>query len=97
MRGTGALDHRGAVIGTLLSGSIGGMLLAPTFSGALGEWLGWRHPYLAAAALVLLPAGLWACSRPANPACIPADDQGLQLGCATQGWRTLLGRSWACG
>lgn len=35
-----APDHRGAVIGTLLSGSIGGMLLARTFSGALGEWLG---------------------------------------------------------
>ncbi|MGW0575458.1 MFS transporter, partial [Streptomyces sp. NPDC002920] len=51
-----ASDRRGAVIGTLLSGSIGGMLLARTFSGALGEWLGWRAPYLVAASLVLLLA-----------------------------------------
>ncbi|PRH76918.1 MFS transporter [Streptomyces solincola] len=45
---------RGAVLGTLLAGSIGGMLLARTFGGALGEWLGWRAPYLAAAPVVLL-------------------------------------------
>ncbi|GLW07509.1 MFS transporter [Microtetraspora sp. NBRC 13810] len=49
-------DRRGAVMGTLLSGSIGGMLLARTFGGALGEWLGWRAPYLVAAVLVLLIA-----------------------------------------
>jgi len=51
-----AADRRGAVIGTLLSGSIGGMLLARACSGSLGEWLGWRAPYLAAAALTLLLA-----------------------------------------
>ncbi|MEU2870565.1 MFS transporter [Streptomyces olivoreticuli] len=51
-----AADRRGAVMGTLLSGSIGGMLLARTFSGTLGEWLGWRAPYLVAAVLVLLLA-----------------------------------------
>lgn len=59
-----APDRRGAVIGTLLSGSIGGMLLARTFSGALGEWLGWRAPYLAAAALVLLLASVLARTVP---------------------------------
>ncbi len=54
-----AADRRGAVLGTLLSGSTGGMLLARTFSGTLGEWLGWRAPYLVAAALaLLLAAGL---------------------------------------
>ncbi|MFB9833443.1 MFS transporter [Actinoallomurus acaciae] len=46
--------RRGAVTGTLLSGLIGGILLARTFSGTVGAWLGWRGPYLIAAALVLL-------------------------------------------
>ncbi|POX42348.1 MFS transporter [Streptomyces sp. Ru73] len=59
-----APDRRGAVIGTLLSGSIGGMLLARTFSGTLGEWLGWRAPYLVAAALVLLLAAALARTVP---------------------------------
>jgi predicted MFS family arabinose efflux permease len=61
-----AADRRGAVIGTLLSGSIGGMLLARAFSGTLGEWLGWRAPYLVAASLVLLLAGILARTAPAT-------------------------------
>ncbi|WP_370417072.1 MFS transporter [Streptomyces sp. QH1-20] len=61
-----APDRRGAVMGTLLSGSIGGMLLARTFSGTLGEWLGWRAPYLVAAVLVLLLATVLACTLPAG-------------------------------
>ncbi|MER6390985.1 MFS transporter [Streptomyces sp. NPDC001523] len=59
--GLAADDGRGAVMGTLLSGSIGGMLLARTFSGTLGEWLGWRAPYLVASALVLSAA--WVLAR----------------------------------
>ncbi|MFF8973248.1 MFS transporter [Streptomyces sp. NPDC014995] len=59
-------DRRGAVIGTLLSGSIGGMLTARAFSGALGEWLGWRAPYLVAAALVLILASVLARTVPAT-------------------------------
>ncbi|KUJ66739.1 MFS transporter [Streptomyces albus subsp. albus] len=59
-------NRRGAVIGTLLSGSIGGMLLARTFGGALGEWLGWRAPYLVAAPVVLLLAGVLARTVPAT-------------------------------
>lgn len=59
-----AADRRGAVIGILLSGSIGGMLLARAFSGSLGEWLGWRAPYLAAAALTLLLASILARTAP---------------------------------
>lgn len=59
-----APDRRGAVMGTLLSGSIGGMLLARTFGGALGERLGWRAPYLVAAALVLLLAYVLARTLP---------------------------------
>ncbi len=46
-------QRRGAVTGTLLSGLLGGILLARTFSGALGGWLGWRAPYLVAAVLML--------------------------------------------
>jgi predicted MFS family arabinose efflux permease len=48
--------RRGAVTGTLLSGLIGGILLARTFSGTLGEWLGWRGPYLVAAVMALILA-----------------------------------------
>ncbi|MFF0430070.1 MFS transporter [Streptomyces sp. NPDC004520] len=49
-------DRRGAVIGTLQGGLIGGILLARTFGGTLGEQLGWRAPYLVAAALTVLLA-----------------------------------------
>ncbi|MEV6569531.1 MFS transporter [Streptomyces sp. NPDC051577] len=72
-------DRRGAVMGTLLSGSIGGMLLARAFSGTLGEWLGWRAPYLVASAVVLLLAlvlartlPLTAPSSPSSRASYPA-------------------------
>lgn len=51
-------ERRGAVTGTLLSGLIGGILLARTFSGTLGERLGWRAPYLVAAAVVLTLAAI---------------------------------------
>lgn len=61
-----AADRRGAVIGTLLSGSTGGMLLARTFSGTLGKWLGWRAPYLVAAVLALLLAIVLAFTVPAT-------------------------------
>lgn len=53
-----AEDRRGAVSGTLLSGSLGGMLLSRTLGGTVGEWLGWRAPYLIAAALALITAVL---------------------------------------
>ncbi|MEV5570321.1 MFS transporter [Spirillospora sp. NPDC052269] len=51
-----APDKRGSVIGTLQGGLIGGILLARTFGGVLGEHLGWRAPYLVAAALTALLA-----------------------------------------
>ncbi|HTP17591.1 MAG TPA: MFS transporter [Streptosporangiaceae bacterium] len=59
-----APERRGAVTGTLLSGLIGGILLARTFSGTLGQWLGWRAPYLGAAAVVLLLAAVLALAIP---------------------------------
>lgn len=55
-----APENRGAASGTMLAGSIGGMLLARTFSGALGEWLDWRAPYLVASGLAFVMAvALW--------------------------------------
>jgi predicted MFS family arabinose efflux permease len=55
-----APERRGAASGTMLAGSIGGMLLARTVSGVLGEWLGWRAPYLVASGLALVMAvALW--------------------------------------
>jgi predicted MFS family arabinose efflux permease len=51
-----APERRGAVTGTLLGGLLGGILLARTFGGTVGEWLGWRAPYLTAAGLALLLA-----------------------------------------
>jgi predicted MFS family arabinose efflux permease len=49
-------ERRGAVTGTLQAGLVGGILLARTFGGVLGEHLGWRAPYLVAAVLTGLLA-----------------------------------------
>lgn len=57
-------ERRGEVTGTLLSGLIGGILLARTFSGTLGQWLGWRAPYLVAAVAVLLLSAAMAAFLP---------------------------------
>ncbi|MER7442879.1 MFS transporter [Micromonospora avicenniae] len=59
-------NQRGLVSGTLLSGSIGGMLLSRTAAGALGDWWGWRAPYLTAATAVLLIAVVMARVLPAT-------------------------------
>lgn len=59
-------ERRGAVLGTLLSGSTGGMLLARTFSGTLGDWLGWRAPYLVAATITLILSAALALTLPAT-------------------------------
>ncbi|MEU1168650.1 MFS transporter, partial [Streptomyces sp. NPDC005921] len=59
-------DRRGSVIGTLQAGLIGGILLARAFGGVLGEHLGWRTPYLVAAALTALLAVVLVVSLPAT-------------------------------
>jgi predicted MFS family arabinose efflux permease len=64
--GLAAEGRRGTVVGTMLSGLIGGILLARTFGGIVGEWLGWRAPYLVAAAMALLLAGALAVTMPAT-------------------------------
>ena len=53
-----AARRRGAVSGTLLSGSLGGMLLSRALGGPLSQWLGWRAGYLAMAVLTLACATL---------------------------------------
>ncbi|MFC6987389.1 MFS transporter [Streptomyces cirratus] len=42
------------------------MLLARTFSGTVGEWLGWRAPYLVAAAAALVLAAVMAYAVPST-------------------------------
>ncbi len=59
-----AEERRGEVTGLLLSGSIGGMLLSRAFGGSLGEWLGWRAPYLLSAIIALLLAAVLAFTLP---------------------------------
>lgn len=59
-------DRRGSVIGTLQAGLIGGILLARTFGGVLGEQVGWRAPYLVAAALTGLLAVVLGSALPAT-------------------------------
>ena len=50
-----APSQRGRVVGTVVAGILFGVLLARTFSGTIGGWLGWRAVYaLAAVAMVVL-------------------------------------------
>ncbi|MET9761927.1 MFS transporter [Streptomyces sp. NPDC006372] len=51
-------ERRGVTGGTLLSGCLAGMLLSRAVGGALGDWLGWRAPYVLAAVLSLAAAVL---------------------------------------
>ncbi|MGW7102429.1 MFS transporter [Streptomyces sp. NPDC054838] len=67
-----APGRQGEVLGTLLSGSTAGMLLARTFSGTLGERLGWRAPYLVAAATALVLAAALAYAVPSTTPAAPA-------------------------
>jgi predicted MFS family arabinose efflux permease len=62
--GLAAADRRGVVSGTLLSGSIGGMLLSRVLSGLIAEHVGWRAPYLASAVVTLVLAVILARALP---------------------------------
>ena len=51
--------QRGRVVGTVVAGILMGVLLARTFSGTVGAWLGWRAVYgIAAGAMLVLGAVL---------------------------------------
>jgi predicted MFS family arabinose efflux permease len=47
-------SQRGRVVGTVVAGILFGVLLARTFSGTIGAWLGWRMVYAIAAGGMLL-------------------------------------------
>jgi predicted MFS family arabinose efflux permease len=47
-------EHRGRVLGLMVSGLSAGGLLARTVSGALGHWLGWRGMFTVAAGIDVL-------------------------------------------
>lgn len=53
-----APEQRGRVVGTVVAGILFGVLLARTFSGSIGAWLGWRAVYLIAAGAMLVLAGI---------------------------------------
>jgi predicted MFS family arabinose efflux permease len=59
--------HSASVVGALQGGLIGGILLARTFGGTLGQWLGWRAPYLIAGAIAVLLSLLLGRWLPAPP------------------------------
>ncbi|MFE5812353.1 MFS transporter [Streptomyces sp. NPDC056479] len=60
-------ERRGVVSGTLLSGCLAGMLLSRAVGGALGDWLGWRAPYVLAGVVSLAVAALLARLLPTLP------------------------------
>ncbi len=76
--------RRGAVLGALLSGSVGGMLAARYAGGALGEAVGWRAPYFAAALLAVVAAAVVARGLPR------ADARGSWVGAVPRPGKFLL-------
>jgi MFS family permease len=59
-------DQRGRVVGTMVGGILFGVLLARTFSGALGAWFGWRVVYFIAAGMMLVLAAVVRARLPVN-------------------------------
>jgi predicted MFS family arabinose efflux permease len=47
-------ERRGHTVGVLMAGLLGGILLARTFSGFVGEYANWRMPYALAAGVMLI-------------------------------------------
>lgn len=60
-------EQRGRVVGTMVGGILFGVLLARTFSGAMGEWLGWRAVYVTAGIAMLVLAAVVRARLPASP------------------------------
>jgi predicted MFS family arabinose efflux permease len=48
--------NAGELVGAMQAGLLGGILLARGFGGTLGQWLGWRAPYLVAGTVALILA-----------------------------------------
>ncbi|MFD0274729.1 MFS transporter [Kitasatospora sp. NPDC127111] len=68
--------RRGVVGGTLLSGSLAGMLLSRVLGGVVGAWVGWRAVYVGAAVLTgiagVAVARVVPVTVPPSGACYPA-------------------------
>jgi len=77
-----APQQRGRVVGTVLGGLLFGILLARTFSGAIGAWFGWRIVYIIGAALMVLLAALVRTR-------LPKDEPELSLS-----WLQLMQSTW---
>jgi predicted MFS family arabinose efflux permease len=60
--------ERGRVVGIVMSGLLLGILMARTFSGFVGTWLGWRAVYWISAAGMLVLAGILRTQLPDSPA-----------------------------
>ena len=53
-------EHRGRIVGTVMTGLLTGILLSRVFSGMVGEYYGWRMMYqLAALSILLIGFRLW--------------------------------------
>jgi predicted MFS family arabinose efflux permease len=53
-------QHRGKIVGTVMTGLLTGILLSRVFSGMVGEYFGWRVMYqLAALSILLIGFRLW--------------------------------------
>jgi predicted MFS family arabinose efflux permease len=74
--------QRGRVIGTVLGGLLFGVLLARTFSGALGAYVGWRAVFGTAAVVMLCLAAL-------VRARLPSDQPTIDLS-----WSQLMRSTW---
>jgi predicted MFS family arabinose efflux permease len=77
-----APEQRGRVVGFVLGGLLFGVLLARTFSGAVGAHFGWRSVFVIGAAMMLALAAL-------VRARLPYDQPDLQLS-----WPALMRSAW---
>jgi predicted MFS family arabinose efflux permease len=50
-------SNAGRLVGALQGGLLGGILLSRAFGGLVGQWLGWRAPYLITGAITLVLTG----------------------------------------
>jgi len=75
--------QRGRVVGTVFAGILMGVLLARTFSGMVGAWLGWRAVYGLAAGIMLALAAVVRLYLPSPRPHV------------TVTWRELMGSLWS--
>lgn len=74
-----APEKRGQTVGTLMTGLLGGILLARTLSGLVADHFGWRAMYGLAAVIMLLLAGALALRLPHRPPTLKMSYKGLMF------------------